>query len=458
MKKYFKFLLALPVFMAVMACTETVTLDNGVDQRVTKAINGYIDELSSAENGWIANVMTDEGIYRFWMDFTNNNVVTMYTDNLHHPGYQTAPQTSTYNIRSLMLPTLSFDTYSYIHIINDPDNRVSFGSDNQGLNTDFEFEIDRYEDGVFSLTGRINKIPATLTRATYDDKVAAQNGKLMSVLTETASYKKGQFCYVTVGDTKVSVQFKARKIILAYLDADGKAYQLSELTYTELDRNVIFNEPVVIAGVTITEFIWNEADQTYTAITSAGDKLVGVQDDPVVSLYKMFGGGKIYTTMFSDYYMYAEDGMTDEELAEIADKNIAFAYYNQVDYYLYNYFNAYLSYVAFDFYLTSTNRPRMTLTFAAYFMEQGGYAYLSYDYPLTFNDAKEQVTFGSPTAVDEDSAYLYDYVTGGYVGYLRNRVFKIEWSQVEFGSETMGQLRLIPAGTDKPATFYGALY
>lgn len=144
-------------------CEETATLDGGVDQRITAVINKYMETLSGAENGWFTDVMTNKGNYRFYMDFTADNYVTMYTDNLAYKDeYYTKSERSTYNIRSLERPVLSFDTYTLIHLINDPDDGISGGTDNKGLETDFEFEIDSLgKDGIFYMTGRINRVVAT---------------------------------------------------------------------------------------------------------------------------------------------------------------------------------------------------------------------------------------------------------------------------------------------------------
>lgn len=169
MKKLSSILLSLCAVVFLAGCEEKViTMDGSADARVDAMIKSYIDELASAEHGWIADVMTDEGYYRFYMTFTDDNKVTMYTDNINYPSLNGVPKTSTFNIRSLQRPTLSFDTYSYLTIINDPDNNISGGSGNMGLGTDFEFEIDSYADGVFSLTGRVNRVDASLRKATAE--------------------------------------------------------------------------------------------------------------------------------------------------------------------------------------------------------------------------------------------------------------------------------------------------
>ena len=130
MKKHLYRIFLLPVvLLAATACNDNdyETTMGDVDQRLDEAISSYYGELSAAENGWIANIPTSKGIYRFWMDFTDDNRVTMYTDNLMYPDFRTTPDESSYRIQGLQRPTLIFDTYSYLAIINDPNSDISGG-------------------------------------------------------------------------------------------------------------------------------------------------------------------------------------------------------------------------------------------------------------------------------------------------------------------------------------------
>ena len=106
MKKHLYRIFLLPVvLLAATACNDNdyETTMGDVDQRLDEAISSYYGELSAAENGWIANIPTSKGIYRFWMDFTDDNRVTMYTDNLMYPDFRTTPDESSYRIQGLQL-------------------------------------------------------------------------------------------------------------------------------------------------------------------------------------------------------------------------------------------------------------------------------------------------------------------------------------------------------------------
>ena len=179
MRKYISILILLASAAVHTACNEsTVTMDDSVDVRVDSAMKGYQAQLAGAEFGWFADIETSKGFYRFWMDFADNNMVTMFTDNLDYPELNGIPRTSTYMFHAYQRPVLTFDTYNYLHIISDPNDAISGGTGNLGLKTDFEFEIDEVTDDVFTMTGRINRIKATLTRATEAEMQAVKQGQL----------------------------------------------------------------------------------------------------------------------------------------------------------------------------------------------------------------------------------------------------------------------------------------
>ena len=179
MRKYISILILLASAAVHTACNEsTVTMDDSVDVRVDSAMKGYQAQLAGAEFGWFADIETSKGFYRFWMDFADNNMVTMFTDNLDYPELNGIPRTSTYMFHAYQRPGLTCDTYNYLHIISDPNDAISGGTGNLGLKTDFEFEIDEVTDYVFTMTGRINRIKATLTRATEAEMQAVKQGQL----------------------------------------------------------------------------------------------------------------------------------------------------------------------------------------------------------------------------------------------------------------------------------------
>ena len=217
MRKYISILILLASAAVHTACNEsTVTMDDSVDVRVDSAMKGYQAQLAGAEFGWFADIETSKGFYRFWMDFADNNMVTMFTDNLDYPELNGIPRTSTYMFHAYQRPVLTFDTYNYLHIISDPNDAISGGTGNLGLKTDFEFEIDEVTDDVFTMTGRINRIKATLTRATEAEMQAVKQGQLQEALRNAPSYKQNLFCYMDVNGLTVDVKLSTRTVMFLY--------------------------------------------------------------------------------------------------------------------------------------------------------------------------------------------------------------------------------------------------
>jgi hypothetical protein len=64
----------------------------------------------------------------------------------------------------LQQPSLIFDTYSYLHLLADPDPNVNGGRVGAGLSSDFEFYVDSTVADTMKLVGRFNGSKAILTK------------------------------------------------------------------------------------------------------------------------------------------------------------------------------------------------------------------------------------------------------------------------------------------------------
>lgn len=442
MKKTISIIALLFGLSFLTSCESTVTMDGSVDARVDAVIKGYIETLADAESGWIFDVMTSEGNYRFYMEFTDDNMVTMYTDNLYYPQWNGVPKTSTYNIRSLQRPTLSFDTYSYLAVINDPDNDISHGSGNMGLQTDFEFEVETFTDGVFSLTGRVNRVAATLRPATAEESASAKSGGLMDVLTNAQQYRSGEYCYFMVGDTKVSLILNARSIDISYLDSEENVIQTSVYTRTDLEGNISLLEPIEIAGETLTGFVWNASASAFEAEVAGAPQTVEAQADPVIPLHYMLGPNKTYTVLASMLDMYPSYSASENEFAYLfAQAYTAIAQGSRYQ----------LQELDLEFYMTDGGAPRMMMVYYC----SGYQGWVTYS--LTFNETEDQFTVTGMSFEDDaygNGAYFASFYTALPLFWM-NKTFKIDWSKMVYGSYSMGQVVLVDGQT--PAAFHGAL-
>ena len=98
--------------------------DKSPDERLNETLQQYQAALSGSPYGWNANLTTaDGGSYRFYFSFNESNRVEMYSD--FDSTTATTIRESSYRLKALQQPSLIFDTYSYIHILSDPDGAVS---------------------------------------------------------------------------------------------------------------------------------------------------------------------------------------------------------------------------------------------------------------------------------------------------------------------------------------------
>ena len=274
-----------------------VDMDNSAGMKVQQTIDHYTKELTEASYGWIVDVKTNEGYYQFLMHFTDDNFVKMYTDNLNYPDLNGKPKESTYNFRSLQRITLSFDTYSYLAIINDPDNSISGGTNNQGLVTDFDFEIDNYTNGIFTMTGRINRVPAKMRRATVAEKVAVENGGLMNSLRNLLSYKPDRYTYFSANGADVSVIFSGRMMDIAYFDREGTLVETTADLNIRPTFDIELPEYFNINGADLTGFRWDAAKGEFSAVVESRRYELETGDRSVIPFYKLFGLNRTDTYM-----------------------------------------------------------------------------------------------------------------------------------------------------------------
>ena len=443
MRKYISILILMASTAVYTACNEsTVTMDNSVDVRVDSAMKGYQAQLAGAEFGWFADIETSKGFYRFWMDFADNNMVTMFTDNLDYPEYNGIPRTSTYMFHAYQRPVLTFDTYNYLHIISDPNDAISGGSGNLGLKTDFEFEIDEVTDDLFTMTGRINRIKATLTRATEAQMQAVKQGKLQEVLRNAPSYKPNLYCYLDVNGLTVDVKLSTRTVLFLY--KIGSAPQID--THTDLvTKDLVFDTPVTINGVEIKGLKY-QGDASDTFITDSDTPiLVRSKATANIGMEACFGVEKYYTIL------RVEDGMfpsTDESV-------------NYLGYLIHNIMQMKLrltsgvaSFSHINFYFGLDTEGNSQLTVAPVI---GGIGQeIRYTYQIRFNQAEDSFTIdGSTLSMDKIASSFNDGSIENLTEFLKDKTFKIEWTNVTYDVYTMGQLRV--TNNSKPAVIYGAL-
>jgi len=446
MRKYISLLILIASASLYTACNEsTVTMDDSVDVRVDSAMKGYQAQLAGADYGWLADIETSKGFYRFWMDFADNNMVTMFTDNLDYPELNGVPRTSTYMFHAFQRPVLTFDTYNYLHIICDPNDATSGGTDNLGLKTDFEFEIDEVTDDRILMTGRINRVKAVLTRATEAEMQAVKKGQLQEVLRNAPSYKPNRYCYVEINGLNVDLKLSTRNVMFLY--KVGNVPQIDVVdTHTDLvTKDLVFDSPVTINGVEIRGLKY-QGDNLDTFITDSDTPiLVKAKTSANIGMDVCFGVGKYYSVL------RVEDGMFPS-----TDQSV-----NYLGYLVHNIMQmkllltsgtASFSHINVYFRMDSDGNPQLTIAPVVAGIGQE----IRFTYQITFNQAGDSFTIdGSTLSMDNIAESFNDGSVYNLTEFLKNKTFKIEWTTVAYDVYTMGQLRV--TNSSQPAVLYGAL-
>jgi hypothetical protein len=247
--------------------------DQSPDQRLNEALAAYEGQLSSAQNGWKGLLRTNGGngsVHSFFFKFNNANRVVMLSD--FDSLSAVTMKESSYRLKALQQPSLIFDTYSYLHVLADPDESVNGGTRGEGLLSDFEFYFDygSSADTIF-LTGRINSSKLTLVKATAAEEQAYINGQLAAglILNKILTY----FKRLTIGSQLYDVQIDPvnRTFTFSWLDGSG-VLQTFTTNYYYILGGIVFATPFVNGSQTITGFTnmsWDQSTETIN-LTAGG--------------------------------------------------------------------------------------------------------------------------------------------------------------------------------------------
>src|SRR4029079_18473784 len=176
---------------------------------------------------------------------------------------------SSYRLKDLQTPALIFDTYSYLHMLADPDGSVNGGTNGQGLVSYFEFAFDSLATDSILLTGRVNGTKLTLIRATQQDLDAWQNGAWANVVAfENINKIQNYFKRLNIGGVNYDLKVDpvARTITFTWVDGSGN-YQQFSTAYIYSSSGVVFITPFNTGSQTISGFemvSWNAVNSTLT--------------------------------------------------------------------------------------------------------------------------------------------------------------------------------------------------
>jgi len=273
MRKKNKILLIIALVIAAVSCKkEEYIFDQSPDERLNETLAGYQAALTSSPAGWKAVLQPAlGGAYNFFFQFNNDNRVFMFADIDTATAH--TKRESSYRLKALQQPSLIFDTYSYLHILADPDGSKNGGINGVGLASDFEFAFQSASEDSIVLIGRQNKTKLKLEKATQEELDAWQNGTWLNILNFLNIQKiEHYFKRLSLGGATYEIEVDPVSRLIKFQWISGGSLQTLTTGYFLNSQGLMLETPVVNGSQTIDRlagFSWNNVTKTLQ-LTAAG--------------------------------------------------------------------------------------------------------------------------------------------------------------------------------------------
>ncbi|MDI3322146.1 DUF4302 domain-containing protein [Pinibacter soli] len=307
--------------IALAACKkdDSHPFNQSPNDRMQALLDSYQSTFVNAQYGWRAVVFPDSGKsggYSFYWKFTNANRVTMLAD--IYPSTLDQSYESSYRMKGLQQPALIFDTYSYLHILSDPNSNVNGGTMGKGLMSDFEFAVDTVTKDSVKLTGRYNGSKAFMVPATQKESqdFAGSFGNAMDF--ENIANLTTYFKRLVLGSNQfdISVNLSTRTITFSWVE--GGVVKTFTTGYFYANGKVVLEQPFTANGITIRDFsnINYDATNSIIHVTAAG--IAGqIQGSGKPILVDTNAPQRWYQAVLSqDSYWYSNTGFTIEGIQD----------------------------------------------------------------------------------------------------------------------------------------------
>ncbi|TDH26833.1 DUF4302 domain-containing protein [Segetibacter sp. 3557_3] len=239
MKNVFGYILLVSVILSSCRKDDAPAFEKSADERLNEVLTNYQNQLTSAENGWKAVIYpAGGGAFSFYFKFNASNRVNMVSD--FDSASAVTLKESSYRLKALQQPSLVFDTYSYVHVLADPNENVGVKADvnggpvGVGLKSDFEFYFDSSSTDTINLIGRMNGSKAVLVKATPQEAQVFTSGAF-NINQFRSAYGRilEYFKRLSIGGQtyELNINNTTRRITFNWLDASNNLQSFSSLFY-----------------------------------------------------------------------------------------------------------------------------------------------------------------------------------------------------------------------------------
>lgn|GEM_PF-2178160 len=290
-------------------------------ERSAEMLKDYKTILTSAPYGWQAYIYPGSGglasTFLFKFDSTNRVITNCDLG----PSTITTPMESSYSLRALQMTTLVFDTYSYLHLLADPNDKVMGGTRGQGFYSDYEFYfmgVSANKDTLY-MEGAQKGMPLTLVKVTDDNRADVEQGfdkdggaKMADMQYRIHSYLGStMFINMQMQDNKqISFIYNggSSMYFLYQNDTTGKIVGQSTLfSYTA--KGIHFRDSVKYKNVAFTDMVWNQG-------TNNGFYVDGIFNTSKTSNTPDFPMSSLVGTLFQALYQLG--GFPDQSATAVS--------------------------------------------------------------------------------------------------------------------------------------------
>ncbi len=269
------------------------------------ARNQELQNKLSESPGWEAFLRTSlNGTgYGFYMTFdSSSGQVTMYSD--WSTAYATTPKISTYRIIYEMNTTLTFDTYNYISIMQDPNASVNGGSSSTGLRSDIEFAYIRSTADTIVLKGKHYSNYLYLIKASTSNATKYTNGGYATAISSFNSYFNSHSNnYVVMAyngsDVKMGVTIASSSKTLSFMGKSGDSTISGSTSYGYAIDGVYFTDAITILGKTYIAIRYKEDGYMYIVDSEGKEYQILQNATPLLAMSDLFGYNKTYNSIYS---------------------------------------------------------------------------------------------------------------------------------------------------------------
>lgn len=321
MKKYiYPTYLLLLLIMGLSACKKNDPdyFGKTPTERSAEALSKYQAQLTTAPNGWKAILYpSGGGIYLFSIKFGADNRTTMLSD-INAETSTTAVE-SAYSIKQLQAPSLVFDTYSYIHLLSDPDPSVLGGSSGAGYSSDFEFSFDKTSGDTITLIGNKKGSKLTLVKAA----TAAEYNSFTtgtSIVFDKLSVLRTYFKRISIGgiDCELNVDKGNKVLNLSYLDGNTNIKTVSSNFYIDgTTNNIVLSTPLLVGKTSITtiEKITGDA-VNHTVNLTINNNAIQIKEAIVPLKYDLTAATTFFNKPSNGSYWSSNTGFTVDNISD----------------------------------------------------------------------------------------------------------------------------------------------